>query len=253
MKVLITDDEPLARSRLRALVETCAGMEIAGEACNGKEALELAGKLAPDIILMDIRMPGMDGLEAATHLSASEKPPAVIFTTAYGDHALAAFEANAIDYLLKPIRKQRLEQALTKAQRLDHGQLRALREDGDGHQARTHICVQSRRSMQLIPLTEIIYFHAEHKYVAVRHCQGENLIEESLKNLEQEFGDQFIRIHRSTLVSTAFLTGIEKTSSGHRAILHSTADRPKISRRHMGALKDHLNRAMRRHALPPQE
>ncbi len=248
MKILITDDEPLARERLRHLIGEIGAMEVVGEAGNGRECLELSCQLVPDVVLLDIRMPGMDGLEAAAHLGAGENPPAVIFTTAYGDHALAAFEANAIDYLLKPIRKQRLEQALYKAQRLNPARLQALREDSGDYQARTHICIQSRQSMQLIPVPEIIYFHADHKYVTVRHCHGESLIEESLKALEEEFGDRFMRIHRSTLVSTAFLAGVEKIPGGHRAILRDVADRPEVSRRHLSSLKAHLNRLVRRQA-----
>lgn len=248
MRILISDDEPLARERLRSLIDEIGGMEVAGEACNGKACLELARKLTPDIVLLDIRMPGMDGLEAAAHLSHWEEPPAVVFTTAYGDHALAAFESNAVDYLLKPIRKQRLKQALHKAQRLSPGQLSAVKEDTGDKQARTHICVQSRQTMLLIPLEEIFYFHADHKYITVRHRRGENLIEDSLKALEQEFQGRFIRTHRSTLVSTSFLTGIEKTANGHRVVLRGIPDRPEISRRHLASLKAHLNQLIRKQA-----
>ena len=127
MKVLITDDEAPARERLRRLLADVGGVELVGEAASGGEALRLSERLRPDLVLMDIRMPGIDGIEAALHLSAGERPPAVVFTTAYGDHALAAFEANAVDYLLKPIRRQRLAQALDKAAVLRRAQVEAVR------------------------------------------------------------------------------------------------------------------------------
>ena len=127
MKVLITDDEPLARDRLRRLLVEIGNIEIVGEAASGGEALELSERTRPDLVLLDIRMPGLDGLEPAAHLAAQEQPPAVVFTTAYGDHALAAFEASAVDYLLKPIRRERLEQSLDKARRLNRLQLDALK------------------------------------------------------------------------------------------------------------------------------
>ncbi len=242
MQVLITDDEPLARARLRSLIDEIDGIDVIGEACNGKESLLLSNQLKPDIVLLDIRMPGIDGLEAASHLCTYEKPPAVIFTTAYSDHALAAFESNAVDYLLKPIRKQRLEQALKKAHQLNRAQLHALSEDTGSRDVRTHICVQSRESMQLIPLADVIYFHADHKYVTVRHRTGEVLIEEPLKDLEQEFQDEFIRIHRSTLISASSLTGIEKApDGGYQVLLRDIEDRLEISRRHVASLRKHLS------------
>ncbi len=242
MKILIADDEPLARKRLRHLIEDIGALTVVGEAGNGGECLELCNRAGPDVVLMDIRMPGMDGLEAAAHLGTLEKPPAVIFTTAYGDHALAAFEAHAIDYLLKPIRRQRLEQALKKARRLQPAKAWAIREETGAPRARSHLCVQSRQNMRLVPVGDILYFHADHKYVTVRHRQGEDLIEESLKALEQEFQGRFIRIHRSTLVATSCLTGIEKAGNRHCAILRDVPDRPEISRRHLTALKKHLTR-----------
>lgn len=241
MKVLITDDEAPARTRLRALLSEIEGVEIIGEAANGKEALTQCHGLEPDIILLDIRMPGMDGLEAAMHLSTLENSPAIIFTTAYGDHALSAFEANAVDYLLKPIRKQRLVKALEKTQKLNRVQLQAVEDSEGAQRARTHICVQTYESIELVAIPDIIYFLADQKYVSVRHTGGEMLIEESLVALEKEFADTFTRIHRNALISNTYLKGIEKTPNGeHHVILDGIDDRPTISRRHVPSIRKKL-------------
>ncbi|MFZ5592667.1 MAG: LytR/AlgR family response regulator transcription factor [Pseudomonadota bacterium] len=247
MKLLIADDEPLARARLRSLAAGIADVDIAGEAANGKQALYLSCELAPDIILLDIRMPVMDGLEAAQHLAALENPPAVIFTTAYGDHALAAFEAQAVDYLLKPIRKERLEQALGKAGKLNRAQLHAVsqhRGDGNsgcGSRARTHISAHSAGKIELVAVSDILYFQADQKYVTVRHTAGKVLIEESLKSLEEEFTGHFTRIHRNALVSNAYLAGMSKNSAGHcEAVLRGCSDTLEISRSHLTTVKKML-------------
>lgn len=245
MKILLADDEAPARARLRGLLAEIGGNEIAGEAANGRETLELADTLKPDIVLLDIRMPGIDGLEAATHLAGYEKPPAVIFATAYGDYALEAFEAHAVDYLLKPIRRQRLEEALTKARRLNRAQLGAVRQvlPGGETAARTHICARARGQMVLIPVSEIAYFRADHKYVTVRHLRGEVLIEEPLKDLAGEFAGRFLRIHRNTLIAVSFLTGLAKTAEGVYVVgLRGIEERPEVSRRHLFALKELLKR-----------
>lgn len=238
MKILITDDEPLARTRLRSLIGEIGQLEIIGEAANGKEALLLSDQLQPDLVLLDIRMPGIDGLETAAHLAEYDPAPAVIFTTAYGDHALAAFEANAVDYLVKPIRKQRLEQALTKAQRLDPSQWRDIRENEGLHEARSHICAHSRGAMHLVPVNEIIFCRADHKYVTVHYHGGEVLIEEALKALEQEFAEYLVRIHRNTLIARPFLAGLEKNTQGHDCvILRDSQERPEVSRRHISSVR----------------
>jgi len=241
MKILITDDEPLARDRLRRQLVEIGGLEVVGEAASGGEALELSERLRPDLVLLDIRMPGMDGLEAAMHLAAQEQPPAVIFTTAYGDHALAAFEANAVDYLLKPVRRERLEQALDKARWLNRAQLDALKQAAPA--ARTHVCSRLTSGIKLVPVKEIIYFRADHKYVMARHIHGEVLIEDSLKDLSREFADDFLRIHRNTLIAKSFLEGLERCPDGsYRARLRGVAERPEVSRRLVPFVKQHLLR-----------
>jgi len=244
VKILLADDEAPARERLSSLLTEIGGNEIVGAAANGREALELADRLRPDVVLLDIRMPGIDGLEAATHLAGYEQPPAVIFTTAYGDYALNAFEAHAVDYLLKPIRRQRLEEALDKARRLNRDRLDAVRQAlPPGKAARTHICARARGQMMLIPVDEIACFRADHKYVTVFHLHGEVLIEESLKDLDEEFAGRFLRIHRNTLIAISFLTGLIKTPDGAYVVgLRGIEERPEVSRRHLFALKELLKR-----------
>ncbi len=239
MRVLLVDDEPLARDRLRRLLADLPQCELSGEAGDGRTALELCDRLAPDVVLMDIRMPGMDGLEAARHLAGLPDPPAVIFTTAFGDHALEAFEACAVDYLLKPIRGERLAAALGNARRLTRAQAAQLDVDTGG--VRNHICVRVRGNLQLIPVTDIRYFRADNKYVAVRTGEGEYLIEESLKTLEDEFGGRFLRIHRNALVAVDFITGLEKTAEGQCAVaLAGIDERLEISRRHQPDVRARL-------------
>lgn len=239
MRILIADDEAPARMRLRRLVEELGEYQIVGEAANGREALMRCGELAPDILLMDIRMPGMDGLEAARHLSTLPNAPAVIFTTAYADHALAAFEAHAVGYLLKPVRKERLAEALQAVRRLTRAQVDALHAREGG--LRTHLCAYMRGTLQLVAVAQIRYFQADQKYVTVRFPEGRVLIEDSLKALEEEFATTFTRIHRNALVADAHLIGMEKTATGYwQARLHGIEERLEVSRRHVAVLRKRL-------------
>jgi len=234
MNILIVDDEPLARQRLSNLLKDMNGYEPCGEAANGNEALQLAQELKPDIVLLDIRMPGMDGLEAAQHLNNMSKPPAIIFTTAYSDHALEAFETHAVDYLLKPIKEERLNEALQAATRLTRPQLQKLKSPEAENNIRTHICVKVRGTLELIPLDKIRYFLADHKYVTLRTDDHEHLIEESLKSLEDEFSQLFTRIHRNALIADQYMTGLEKNNDGHCVVvIQDIDDRLEISRRHL--------------------
>ena len=238
MKILIVDDEAPARMRLRAMIDEIGDYEIVGEAANGKEALELTESTLPDIVLLDIRMPLMDGLETARHLLVFDIPPAVIFTTAYNQYALEAFETNAVDYLMKPIRKEKLESTLQKLQRLNKAQLSNLKIDDTDENIRTHLCTRLRGNLQLIPVADIIYFQADQKYVTVCHKNGEVLIEEPLKSLEDEFIDQFIRIHRNALVKRDSLTSMEKSPDGSQlAVMKDTDNRLEISRRHVPEIR----------------
>lgn len=238
MKVLIVDDEAPARARLRAMLESIDGYSACGDAANGAEALTLTEQTGPDILLMDIRMPGMDGLEAAQHLQSLEQPPAIIFTTAYNAYALQAFETHVVDYLLKPVRQERLEEALQHAQRLTRVQAALLHEMDEQTGGRQCICASVRGSLQLVPVGEIRYFQADQKYVTVCTADMQVLIEETLKGLEQEFADQFVRIHRNALVAKDFISGMSKGVDGqvrvHLAGIEQTLE---VSRRHAAEIR----------------
>lgn len=240
MKVLIVDDEPLARERLRHLLrEIGPPYEVAGEAGSGEEALAMTAHLEADLVLMDIRMPGIDGLQAAAQLAEREPPPAVIFTTAYDEHALQAFEGNAVDYLLKPVRRERLQKALERAHALTRVQLQALQSAQEAPEE--YICAPFRGGVRRIPLDEIIYFQADQKYVCAHHTGGETLLEDSLKSLEEQYGDRFLRIHRNALVARSHLIGLEKSTDGESlARLKGTDKRLAISRRHLSIVRQWL-------------
>jgi two-component system response regulator AlgR len=229
LRVLVVDDEPLARERLSHLVEELPSVDLAGVAASGEEALLLAGRLRPEVVLLDIRMPGMDGLEAAHHLARMPEPPAVIFTTAFEQHALAAFDAQAAGYLLKPVRLDKLKEALERARRPTRAQLARIAEGTGG--ARTRIAVRTRDELKLIQVEDITCFIAEQKYTTLRHAGGEELIEESLKTLEGEFAEQFVRVHRNSLVAVAHIERIERDDSGRQIVrLRGGATLP-VSRR----------------------
>lgn len=233
MNVLIVDDEAPARDRLVALlVDLGPEYVVVGEAANGLEALEICTGGKVDLVLMDISMPGMDGLTAARRLAELATPPAVVFTTAYAEHALAAFDANAVDYLLKPVRPSRLLAALRRAVRPTRAQLDAI---SLGNEAATGFIKASYRGgVQRIAVAEVICLRAASKYVEVRHTDGTALIEESLKSLEDRLVGQFLRIHRNALINTAFLIGLERSASGRFEVLMKGVDlRLEVSRRHL--------------------
>lgn len=243
MKVLIVDDESPARDRLRELLSRLADYQVCAEASHGAEALRLAAGHTPDIVLLDIQMPGLNGLETARRLAESAQPPAIIFITAYDEYALAAFEAHAVAYLLKPIRVERLEHALTKASRLNRAQLASLVEQPTPT-GRTHIHARIGQRLERILLSDVFYFQADQKYVTVRHRQGQVLIEESLKVLEAELGNRALRVHRNALVMSAQIAGLEKSADGGYSLLfHAIPDRLEVSRRHLTAIRQFLRRA----------
>jgi len=232
MKILIVDDEPLARQRLRRLLQKQNDCEIVGEAVNGADALEKTQQLSPDLLLLDIRMPGMDGLEAARHLDLLENPPAIIFTTAFNEYALEAFDVHAVGYLVKPVRAEKLQKAIASATRPILAKL-AIADETPIQEVRKYISARVRGNIKLVPVSDIYYFHAEDKYVVVRYTEGELLIEEPLKKLEEEFSEDFLRIHRNALVAKNRLSGFSKNSEGHWQVSFRDIDNClEVSRRH---------------------
>ena len=242
MKVVIVDDEKLARDRLHRMIDDIEGYNVIGEAINGSQALAVTDKTNPDIVLMDIRMPGMDGIEAARHLDELDEPPAIIFTTAYTDHALEAFETHAVDYLLKPVKKESLESALHAAIKPNRAQVTVTNFDLSDMGPRKHICARVRGNLVLIPLSNIFYFQADQKYVTVRHSEGEVLIEEPLKNLEVEFANDFCRIHRNALVCLSKISGLKTSNEGHRVCFNEIEDTLEVSRRHLPGVRKILKK-----------
>jgi two-component system response regulator AlgR len=233
MKVMIVDDEKLARNRLRQLVSSILVDPDIREAGHGGDALASISRDRPDLVLLDIRMPVMDGIETAMHLSAMDSPPAVIFTTAYDDHALEAFEVNAVDYLLKPIRRDRLATAIERVRPLVRERVDGLRHGSGTGSHRTHISVQLRGQILLIPIRDVAYFSADNKYVRVRTHNEEYLIEDSLVSLEKEFAQAFLRIHRNALAAVDHIRGIDRQPSGRWQVrFNDIDDTLEVSRRH---------------------
>ncbi len=244
MKVLIADDEKPARDRLRQLLGDLEGYEVVAEAANGQEAVMMAGETLPEIALLDIRMPGMDGIEAAHHLNTLDKPPAVVFTTAYDEYAIDAFEARAIGYVLKPVRRKRLASALEHAAKLASSTLHDVAAASHLESRRKHVCARSHGQLKLIPVNDVYYFRADQKYVCVHHAQGQDLIDDSLKSLEVEFADDFVRIHRGAVVAVDKIERLEKTADGkHHVVLRDEPqddDELTISRRHLADVRRRL-------------
>jgi two-component system response regulator AlgR len=242
LRVLIVDDELPARERLRRLVEELPGCAVAGDFSNGADALSNFSKLKPAVVLLDIRMPGMTGIEVARHLGALQDPPAIVFTTAYDEYALEAFESQAVGYLLKPVRSERLAQALKQASRLRSPQLLGLATPSAPLAARQHVAVRVRDELKLIPVKDIRYFRADQKYVTVRHSRGEDLIDESLKQLEEEFARDFVRAHRSILVAIAHVEALERAGADetYALRLRGEAEPVAVSRRQLAELRKRL-------------
>lgn len=236
MRVLIVDDETLARDRLTRMLETDGRHEVVGGVSNGMAALDASERLLPDLVLLDIRMPGMDGIETAQHFLTQKEPPAVIFCTAYEEHAIQAFELQAVGYLLKPVRKVDLLNALERCTQLNRLQLSALRAASDTR--RLHLCARTYKGMRLIHVRDIRYLQADQKYVTVRDEDQEVIVDETLRDLEEEFADLFIRVHRNALVARKHIVGLEKDVSGQIVMrLDSVKETVEISRRHLPAVR----------------
>jgi len=240
LNILIADDEIPARNRMRDLLNDIDGIAIVAEAKNGKEAIDLAQTARPDVMLLDIRMPLMDGIEAAQHAQKLEPKPHIIFTTAFDAYAIKAFDLNAIDYLLKPIRLERLLTAINKARALKPLQIEALKPL---HKMRSHLSIHERGRILLVPIETIIYLRAELKYITVRTAEREYLIEESLTQLETEFGERFVRLHRNCLAAPQFIAGYEKRLNQDNeqqwfALLKNIPEAIAISRRQQHLIRE---------------
>lgn len=243
MDILIVDDEVLARQRLVRMVEKIEGFRVIAEADNAEDALAAITQHDPDIVLLDIRMPGRDGLSLAQDIAELEDAPAVIFCTAFDQYALDAFGTNAVGYLLKPVKAEQLLQVLEKASKLNKIQRVAAQKTAapkSEHQ-RTHIAAKTRRGVELIALDDVRYFLADQKYVTVFHRTGEHLLDETLKELEEEFGARFVRVHRNSLVAVKHIEALERTPQGQYQVRLADTDlRPVISRRHVSDVKELL-------------
>lgn len=241
MKVLVVDDEAPARERLAALVAEAPGYELAGLAVDGRDALRQADALAPDIVLLDIRMPDIDGIEAARHLAELDEPPAVIFTTAYDQYTLEAFDAAAAGYILKPVRRRRLLDALQRASRPTRAQLAGLWSRQGSGPSRKNICARLGDRINLIPVDDVRYFRADQKYVSVRHGGGIDLIDEPLKDLAREFAPAFVRIHRNALVALQYVESVGRDDKGQLQVhLKGCEETLVVSRRHAKEFRDRV-------------
>jgi two-component system, LytTR family, response regulator AlgR len=240
-RVLVVDDEAPARERLQRLLGDLPDCEVVGIAANGEQAVRLAGELRPDVLLLDVRMPGMNGLEVARHIAVMSEPPAVVFTTAYDAYAVEAFEAQAVGYLLKPVRAEKLAAALQRAARLAAARLARIAADDPAHTPRTHVAARLGEQVRLIPLSDIYYFAADQKYTTVRHKGGSDLIEDPLRALAAEFAAHFVRVHRNALVNTQRIAAIERDAAGQYYVsVRDLGERLAVSRRLAGELRERL-------------
>jgi two-component system response regulator AlgR len=230
LKILIVDDEMPARMRLHRMLKPLEYCEVVGEAASGAEALEQLRALEPDVLLLDISMPGVDGMSVARALAVSDYSPAIIFCTAFEDQAIKAFDVEATDYLVKPVRQERLEKALARSGKY----LDSLRREDSGPMLRSTV----GNKVILTPLGSVICLLSEDKYTTVIHEEGHTVIEDSLTDLEQRFESHFLRIHRNALVARKFLRGLERTRDGRAlALLVGTDRKPEISRRNMPGVR----------------
>jgi two-component system response regulator AlgR len=243
LRVFIADDEAPARERLRELLADIAGElpnEVTGEAQNGLEALERLPSSGAQVLLLDIQMPGMGGLEVARHLAGLASGPAVVFVTAHDRHAVEAFELNALDYLMKPVRAARLAASLRKAAAAGPPPKQQLAHAAS--QPREYLSVAERNRIVLVPVREIVFLRAELKYVTLRTRGAEHLIEEPLVALETEFAERFVRVHRNCLVARAAVRGFERAADGEEephwnVVLEGIAERLPVSRRQWAAVR----------------
>ena len=243
VRIMIVDDEAPARRRMRDMLSDCAAAfphQVVMEAANGQEAIRGIAETDANLLLMDIHMPEMTGIEVARHLTGLENPPAVIFTTAFDEYAVKAFEVNAVDYLLKPVRAERLLAALAKAKTMPPLSREILEKIGT--EARRFLSITERGRILLVAVADIIYLRAELKYVTIRTSEREYLLEESLTHLEAEFASQMVRIHRNALIARRAVKGFERTGDAEgdshwEVILDGISERLPVSRRQWPTVK----------------
>ena len=230
LRILIIDDEEPARKRLRRMLADMPAVYVAGEAASAQEALHMIPLKAPDALLLDISMPGMDGMMLAQKLHEQPSAPAIIFCTAWSDQAVEAFECEAVDYLVKPVRAERLEAALDKARRFT-----AVGDEGDnGPFLRSTL----GGKVGLLPLSDVICLNAEDKYTTAVHKDGTFIINQTLRELEKQYADVLVRVHRGTLVAKKCIRGLENTSNGrHFLQLEGCENCPQVSRRNLPAIR----------------
>jgi two-component system response regulator AlgR len=251
LRVFIADDEAPARARLKELLADVRGeiaTRVAGEAANGLEVIDRLPASGAQVLLLDIQMPGMEGIEVARHLGRLEHAPAIVFVTAHDRHAVEAFELNALDYLMKPVRAERLAAALKKAQAAGPVSRERLENAGRlaNAGAREFFPVAERNRITLVPVGEVLFLKAELKYVTLRTRAGEHLIEEPLVDIEREFAERFVRVHRNCLVARAAIRGFERIAGGvdeeprWNVVLEGIAERLPVSRRQWPAVKSEL-------------
>jgi len=233
VKVVIVDDEPLARTRLAALLGECGDAEVAASVGDGETALAACAEHQPDLLLLDINMPGLDGTELARRLVRLPRPPHVVFCTAYEEHAAQAFELGVVDYLLKPVRLERLREALARA--------RQRQRHASAPSTVAALSVRLRDEQQRIPLAQVICLQADEKYVTVHHEQGQALIEDSLRQLELAWPGHLLRVHRNCLVASARLLGLRTLEDGRTVVrLAGSELMPEVSRRNLPAVRRRL-------------
>lgn len=252
MQILVVDDESLARSRLIRLIEDIPGCEVCGEADNGDVVLERIRECDPDLILLDVRMPGQDGIAVAKAIEQIEDPPAIVFCTAFDEYALEAFDTLAQGYIVKPVQLDQLQQVIDKTKKLTRAQSRVAfnsrslsdntRTDDQTLPSRKHVTVKTRKGLELIPLVDVYCFVADQKYVTVVHVGGETIVDDTLKELEQEFSQSFFRVHRNALVAIEKVEALEKSQEGKSQLrLKGSSYMPQVSRRHLQYVKEVLS------------
>lgn len=240
MKVLLVDDEVLARQRLRTLLADCIapGAEVLAEAANGSQAITALRQGAFDLVLLDVRMPGMDGVQLAQAIAGMTRPPAVVFVTAHAEHAVQAFDVAAVDYLTKPVRLERLQQALQKVERIAHVN-KGLQPD----LMVEVLIIQDRGRTERVPLAEVLYLKAELKYVTVRTALRSYILDGALNELEEKYATHFMRIHRNALIARRAVRALEKhfdaeEGEGWAVRLNGIPELLAVSRRQLSAVRD---------------